>query len=211
MNRNAVFASGVAKRMSDAIAMIAPAPTQTPSTAAMIGLPQCEHRLHQIAGHAREGEQALHVHRDQRADDVVHVAAGAEVAAVRAEDDRLHVVGVGQRAEGVAQLCVALEGQRVLPLRPVERDHRDGALHAERKCARLEARPCALIGDRRSARADRSAPALQCADAEVRRCTRSVRRSTSVHAARSIQPVACHRFDGCHRQCVEPPHSDEGA
>ena len=40
LNRNAVFASGVASLMSDAMARIAPAPTATPSTAAMIGLPQ---------------------------------------------------------------------------------------------------------------------------------------------------------------------------
>ena len=33
------------------------------------------HRLDEIAGHAREGEQPLHVARQQRADDVVHVAA----------------------------------------------------------------------------------------------------------------------------------------
>ena len=37
VNRNAVLAAGVARRRSDAIAMIAPAPTATPSTAAMIG------------------------------------------------------------------------------------------------------------------------------------------------------------------------------
>ena len=40
VNRKAVFASGVAMRMSQAMAMIAPAPTATPSTAQMIGLPQ---------------------------------------------------------------------------------------------------------------------------------------------------------------------------
>ena len=62
VNRNAVLASGVAMRMSDAMAMMAPAPTATPSTAAMIGLPQFEHRLDEIAGHAGEGEQLLHVH-----------------------------------------------------------------------------------------------------------------------------------------------------
>ena len=40
MNRNAVLASGVPIRRSEAMAMIAPAPTQTPSTAAITGLPQ---------------------------------------------------------------------------------------------------------------------------------------------------------------------------
>ena len=38
--RNAVRACGVATRMSDAMARIAPAPAQTPSTAAMIGCGQ---------------------------------------------------------------------------------------------------------------------------------------------------------------------------
>ncbi len=40
MNRNAVLAVGVARRMSDAMVMIAPAPAAMPSTAEMIGLPQ---------------------------------------------------------------------------------------------------------------------------------------------------------------------------
>ena len=40
VNRNAAFAAGVASRRSEAMATIAPAPAQTPSTAAMIGLPQ---------------------------------------------------------------------------------------------------------------------------------------------------------------------------
>jgi hypothetical protein len=41
VNRNAHLAPGVASRRSEAIAMIAPAPTQMPSTAAMTGRPQC--------------------------------------------------------------------------------------------------------------------------------------------------------------------------
>ena len=40
VNRKAHFASGVASRMSAAMAMIAPAPTATPSTAAITGLLQ---------------------------------------------------------------------------------------------------------------------------------------------------------------------------
>ncbi len=46
------------------------------------GLSARNHGLDEIARHAREGEQALHVHLDERADDVVHVAAGTEIAAV---------------------------------------------------------------------------------------------------------------------------------
>ena len=37
VNRNATFERGVPIRMSDAVAIIAPAPTQTPSTAAITG------------------------------------------------------------------------------------------------------------------------------------------------------------------------------
>ena len=37
VNKNAVLVTGVAIRMSEAIAMIAPAPMQTPSSAAMTG------------------------------------------------------------------------------------------------------------------------------------------------------------------------------
>jgi len=40
LNRNATFAVGVPMRMSDAMAMIAPAPAQMPSIAAMIGCGQ---------------------------------------------------------------------------------------------------------------------------------------------------------------------------
>ena len=40
LNRNAVFERAVPRRRSEAIAMIAPAPAQTPSTAAMIGCGQ---------------------------------------------------------------------------------------------------------------------------------------------------------------------------
>ena len=40
LNRNATLAPVAARRMSDAMAMIAPAPAQMPSTAAMIGCGQ---------------------------------------------------------------------------------------------------------------------------------------------------------------------------
>ena len=40
LNRNATLASAVPMRMSEAMAMIAPAPAQTPSIAAMIGCGQ---------------------------------------------------------------------------------------------------------------------------------------------------------------------------
>ena len=118
-NRKAVFASGVPSRRSEAIARQAPAPAQTPSIAAIDRLRAGADRLDQIAGHAREREQALHVALGQRRDDLVHVAAGAEIAAGTGQHHRLDVVAGRQVAEGVAQLGVGVEGQRVLPLGPV--------------------------------------------------------------------------------------------
>ena len=79
----------VPTRRSLTIAMIAPAPAQTPSTAATIGLRTTAHRFDQIAGHAREREQTGRVHLRERADDLVHVAARAEVVAGAADRRRL--------------------------------------------------------------------------------------------------------------------------
>jgi len=83
------------------------------------------HLLDQVSGHAGEVHQARHVHFDQRTDDVVNVAAGAKVASFPGKDDRAHVVDVLQLVEGVSQLGVALEGERILALRPVEGDGGD--------------------------------------------------------------------------------------
>ena len=60
------------------------------------------HRPDQVAGHAREFEQAVIVHLGQRADDFVDVAAGAEIAARAADHDHLHLAGVG-RAHGTCR------------------------------------------------------------------------------------------------------------
>ena len=99
------------------------------------------HRLDQVAGHARECEQARHVavalHLDQWPDDLVHVAARAEIAARAGDHHGLDVIGVGEVAERVAQLGVGFERQRVLSLRPVERDGRDLAVKLPEKMARL--------------------------------------------------------------------------
>ena len=50
----------------------------------------------------------------QRADDLVHVAAGAEVAAGAGDDDGLDVARVDEAAKQVAQLGIRLERQRIL-------------------------------------------------------------------------------------------------
>jgi hypothetical protein len=116
VNRKAVLLRAVPRRMSEASARIAPAPAQMPSIRRDDRLRAGAHRLHQVARHAGEGQQAGHVELGQRADDLVHVAAGAEVLAGAGDDDGLDVVGIGQRAEQVAQLGVGIEGQRVLAL-----------------------------------------------------------------------------------------------
>ena len=80
----------------------------------------------EVAGEAGELEQPGRIAREQRADDVLDVAAGAEGAPGAGDDDgadaRLGVEG----AEGVAELGVDLEGERVEPLGAVEGDGRDG-------------------------------------------------------------------------------------
>src|SRR5262249_42944894 len=75
----------------------------------------------------------------QGADDVVQVAAGAEIAAVGQEDHRIDVVGVAQRAEGVAQLGIGLESERVLALRAAQPHARHLALDLPQEVLGLEA------------------------------------------------------------------------
>ena len=130
VNRNAVLASGVPRRMSANSAIIAPAPTHTPSTAAMTGCGQALMALTRSPVMRVKASRPFMSRVEQRADDVVHVAAGGEVAAVGGDDDRLDVVGRRERAEGVAQLGVGVEGQRVLALGPRQRDDGDAAVHA---------------------------------------------------------------------------------
>src|SRR5581483_8995361 len=72
------------------------------------------------------------------ADDILHVPAGAEVALVRAEHHRLHVIGGGERAECVAQFGVGFEGDRVLALGPRQLDERDLAVEPPVEMLRLE-------------------------------------------------------------------------
>jgi hypothetical protein len=96
------------------------------------------HGFHQVAGHAGEVEQPALVHAGQRTDDLVHVAARAEVAARAPQHHDLDRAGELQRAEQVAQLVVAVEGQRVLPLRPVEGDGRHPRVEAPQEVGRLQ-------------------------------------------------------------------------
>ncbi len=100
------------------------------------------HGLDEVARHSGEGQQPRHValalHLHQRADDLVHVAAGAEVAAGARDHNTLDAVGVDEVAEGVAQLGVGFQGQRVLALGAVERDRGDFAVELPLEVLRPE-------------------------------------------------------------------------
>ena len=81
-----------------------------PSTAATIGCGQARIAFTRSPRHPREGEEASHVvmalHFHQRTDDIVHIAAGAEIAPCSGEHDALDALGIDEVAKGVAQLGV---------------------------------------------------------------------------------------------------------
>jgi hypothetical protein len=97
------------------------------------------HRLDHVTGHARERQQAGHVELGERANDVMHVAARAKVLTRAIQYHGLDVVGVGQRAEQLAQLGVRIEGERVLALGPVEGQRGHAARDGEHEVACLVA------------------------------------------------------------------------
>ena len=78
------------------------------------------HRADQIAGHAGELDQPAIVHPGQRADDVVDVAAGAEIAPRAGDDDAFDLRRMAKLEKQVAKLGIAFEGQRILALGPVQ-------------------------------------------------------------------------------------------
>ena len=88
------------------------------------------HREHEIAGHPGECQQLGRRHPGQWSDDLVHVDAGAEIAAGARHDDRLDVARVHEAAEQVAQFRIRRERQRILALGPIERQRRHLAIHA---------------------------------------------------------------------------------
>src|SRR5262249_38162746 len=71
------------------------------------------------------------LHLLQLADDLLDVATGAEAAALAGDHQHADVAAVGQLGDQVAQVGVALEGQRVQLLRAVEGDGGDAVLHLE--------------------------------------------------------------------------------
>ena len=127
VKRNANLACGVQIRKSAAIATTLPAPAAMPWMPAMIGIGHS--RIARITSPVilvkpiRPGG----VHLDQLADDLVDVAAAAEALALAADHQHPGVAAVGQLGEQVAQVGVALEGQRVQLLGPVE-GHRGDAV-----------------------------------------------------------------------------------
>ena len=76
------------------------------------------HRLHQVARHAREILQFRRAHARERSDDVVHVAAGAEVSTGPRDHDGFDVARQRKRAKQVAEFRIRLEGQGILALGP---------------------------------------------------------------------------------------------
>ena len=77
--------------------MAAPAPATVPLSEATIGWGSARIAAHQVAGQARELEEALRVAMEQLADDVLHVAAGAERAARAGEHHRPHLLARSAR------------------------------------------------------------------------------------------------------------------
>ena len=67
-------------------------------------------------------------HRDEWADDLVHIAARAEITAGAGMTRARMSFSVVQRAEGRREFGVGLEGERVLALGPVQGDGRDATL-----------------------------------------------------------------------------------
>src|SRR6516164_7619328 len=75
--RNATWLRAVPTRRSDAMAL---------RTAA--------HRFHEVTGHPSERQEVRHSHFREGADNLVDIAAGAEVAASPLHHDGAHVAGL---------------------------------------------------------------------------------------------------------------------
>src|SRR5262249_3260177 len=94
-----------------------------------------------VTGHGGELVEAGAVAAKQRADDVLHVSAGAEAAAGPCDHDRAHLAHFRQPGEGAAQLGVDLEGERVQSIGAIQGDRGDaGIAWYVAKRARLDAR-----------------------------------------------------------------------
>src|SRR6185503_8117492 len=96
------------------------------------------HREDEVAGGAGEGEQAAVIAREELADDVLDVAAGAEGAAAAGDEDGAHA-GLGvELLEGLTQLGVDLEGERIEAVGAGERDRGDAGRLVEGEAEGVE-------------------------------------------------------------------------
>ena len=99
------------------------------------------HRPDDVAGHLGEPHQVARLHFDQLADDLVDVAAAAEPASFAADHQHADAGVMWQFSEQVAEVGVALEGQRVQLVRPVQRDGRDAVADGEPEVLPLAGQP----------------------------------------------------------------------
>ena len=129
---------GWPKRMSLAIARIAPAPAHTPSTAATIGCGQ--------ARIAQTRSPVMRVNLNRPCASIL--VSGPMISCTSPPEQKLPPAPVSttaltaprllERAERVAQLGIALESQRVLALGAVERDRRNAVRERPQEMRRSE-------------------------------------------------------------------------
>src|SRR5437763_10794480 len=144
------------------------------------------HRLDHLAGHAGELQELFHLHLGERLDDLEHVAAGTEIPARSGDDECLYLIVLCRRAKQLAELGVAVEGERILLFRTIERDGCELALDREPKVARGIARK-----RRRDRAVHRLAPlpiALR-ADAFVLASSRSSVSISPAERSENISPI----------------------
>ena len=127
-NRNAIFASSLAMRRSEASAIQAPAPAVVPFKLAITGFGSSANIVNELARHASEFEQAFHVAAEQFTDDVVHVAARTERSTVPRDDNHANISFVTQRSKRIRQFAIDFKRQRIQTLRTIQSNRRDAML-----------------------------------------------------------------------------------
>ena len=95
------------------------------------------HGFDQIAGHSGERHEILHLHFGQGTDDLVNITAGAEVTTGATNNHRIHISGVNQRSEQVAQFGIGFKSERIFTFWAVKRDGADTLLAMPQKVFRL--------------------------------------------------------------------------
>ena len=131
--RKAIFAAGVAMRMSEAKAMHAPAPAVVPFKEAMTGFGSVRMLRTKLARHAREFQKPLHVALKEWPNDVQHIAARTERASRSRNHNRAHLALVAQSGERVCQFTIDFKRQRVEAFGTIERNGRNAIAHFIKK------------------------------------------------------------------------------